>query len=55
MLCHFLMREYISPRGRLYIPDAHMTQFPTLCDYILQGWAQQVETNKKFKKIYECD
>jgi hypothetical protein len=23
-LCHFLMREYISPRGRFHIADGHM-------------------------------
>jgi hypothetical protein len=37
---HFLMRHYISPLGRFYIPDGHMTQFPALCDYIDQGRAQ---------------
>jgi hypothetical protein len=35
-LRHFLMREYIFPRGRFHIPDGHMTQFPALCDYIQQ-------------------
>jgi hypothetical protein len=54
-LCHFLIHEYISPRGRFHIPDGHMAQFPTLCDYILQQRAQQAETNKKFKKICGCD
>jgi hypothetical protein len=39
-LCHFLMREYISPCGRFHIPDGHMAQFPVLCDYIEQGRAQ---------------
>jgi hypothetical protein len=34
-LCHFLMREYISPKGMFDIPDGHMAQFPALCDYIL--------------------
>jgi hypothetical protein len=54
-LCHFLIHEYISPRGRFHIPNGHMAQFPALCDYILQQRAQQAETNKKFKKIYGCD
>jgi hypothetical protein len=53
-LCHFLMCEYISPHGVFHIPDGHMAQFPALCDYILQGRAQQVETHKKFKQIYGC-
>jgi hypothetical protein len=53
-LCHFLMRKYISPRGRFYNPDAHMTQFPVLCDYIKQGQAKQAETHKK-KKICGCE
>jgi hypothetical protein len=35
-LCHFLMREYISPHGVYDIPDGHMAQFPMLCDYIVQ-------------------
>jgi hypothetical protein len=48
------MRKYISPRGRFYIPDAHMTQFPVLCDYIKQGQAKQAETHKK-KKICGCE
>jgi hypothetical protein len=54
-LCHFLMREYISPHGRFHIPDGHMTQFLALCDYIEQGQAQQVETHKKFKKLCGCE
>jgi hypothetical protein len=54
-LCHFLMREYISPCGRFHISDEHMTQFPVLCDYIQPGRATQAETYKKFKKIYVCD
>jgi hypothetical protein len=53
-LCHFLMREYISPRGWFHIPDGHMAQFPTLCDCIEQGRAQHTETHKKFKKICGC-
>jgi thioredoxin-related protein len=48
---HFLMREYISSYGVFHIPYGHMTQFPAICDYILQGQAQQVKTHKKFKKI----
>jgi hypothetical protein len=40
-LCHFLMHEYISPRGKFHILDGHMTQFPALCDYIQQGRAQK--------------
>jgi hypothetical protein len=54
-LCHVLMREYISPHGRFYIPHGHMARFPALCDYIQQGRAQQVETHKKFKKICGCE
>jgi hypothetical protein len=54
-LCHFLIREYISPRGRFHIPNGHMTQFLALCDYIEQGRAKQVETHKKFKKIFGCE
>jgi hypothetical protein len=53
-LCHFLMREYISPHGLYHISDGHMAQFPTLYDYILQGQAQQAETYKKFKQNYGC-
>jgi hypothetical protein len=53
-LFHFLMREYISPHGVFHIPDGHMTQFLVLYDYILQGRAQQVKTNKKFKQIFGC-
>jgi hypothetical protein len=51
-ICHFLMRHYISPHGRFHIPNGHMAQFPTLCDYIVQGRAQHVETNKKFKHLW---
>jgi hypothetical protein len=54
-LCHFLMREYISPRERFHIPDGHMAQFPALCDYMEQGQAKQEETHKKFKKICGCE
>jgi hypothetical protein len=36
-LCHFLMYEYVSPRGQFHISDGHMAQFPMLCDYIQQG------------------
>jgi hypothetical protein len=54
-ICHFLMRHYISTRGWFHIPDGHMTQFPTLCDYIDQGRAHQAETNKKFKQICGCE
>jgi hypothetical protein len=39
-LCHFLMCEYISSHGWFRIPDGHMAQFPTLCDYIEQGQAK---------------
>jgi hypothetical protein len=53
-LCHFLMREYISPHGVFHIPDGHMAQFSMLCDYILQGRAQQAKTHKKFKQICGC-
>jgi hypothetical protein len=53
-LYHFLMREYISLRGRFHIPNGNMAQFPILCDYIQQGRATQVETHKKFKKICGC-
>jgi hypothetical protein len=49
------MLEYISPKGTFHIPDGHMAQFLALCDYILQGRAQQAEMNKKFKKICGCD
>jgi hypothetical protein len=48
------MREYISPHGVYDIPDGHMAQFPMLCDYIVQEWAQQAETHKKYKKICGC-
>jgi hypothetical protein len=50
-LYHFLMHQYISPRGWFHIPDNHMAQFPVLCDYILEGRAQQAEMNKK---ITQC-
>jgi hypothetical protein len=53
--CQFLMREYISPRGRFHNLDGHVTKFPALCDYIQQGRAQQAETHKKFLKNYGCD
>jgi hypothetical protein len=53
-LCHFLMREYISPHSVYHIPNGHMTQFPAVYDYILHGRAQQVETHKKFKQICGC-
>jgi hypothetical protein len=53
-LCHLLMHQYISPRGQFHIPDGHWGQFSALRDYILQGRAQQAETNKKFKKITRC-
>jgi hypothetical protein len=33
-LCHFLMCEYILPRGVYHIRNGHMAQFPVLCDYI---------------------
>jgi hypothetical protein len=33
-LCHFLIREYISPRGVHHTLDGHLAQFPMLCDYI---------------------
>jgi hypothetical protein len=33
-ICHFLMREYISPRGVFHTPDGQMAQFSMLCDYI---------------------
>jgi hypothetical protein len=33
-LCHFLMREYILPRGVYHVPDGYMVQFHALCDYI---------------------
>jgi hypothetical protein len=49
------LRHYISPRGWFHIPDGHMTQFPVLCDYVDQGQAQHVETNKKFKQICGCE
>jgi hypothetical protein len=47
--CHFVMC------GRFHIPNGSMDQFPTLCDYIQQRRAQQVETHKKFKKICGYD
>jgi hypothetical protein len=53
-LCHFLMREYISPHTVFHIPDGHMDQFVALCVYLLQGQAQQVKTHKKFKQICGC-
>jgi hypothetical protein len=52
--CHFLMHEYISPRGQFHIPDGHMAKFSALCDYIEQGQAQHAETHKKFKKLCGC-
>jgi hypothetical protein len=36
-ICHFLVREYISPYGAYHTPDGHITQFPVLCDDIQQG------------------
>jgi hypothetical protein len=39
MICHFLMRKYISRCGVYHIPDHHMAQFPMLCDYIQEGRA----------------
>jgi hypothetical protein len=53
-LCHFLMCEYISPRGAYHVFDGHMAQFPALCDYIEQGWAKQLETQRKFVDLYRC-
>jgi hypothetical protein len=35
-ICHFLMRDYISPCGVFHTPDGHMAKFPALCDYIKQ-------------------
>jgi hypothetical protein len=51
MIYHFIMREYISPRGGYHTPDGHMAQFLELCDYIKQGRAQQMKTHKKFREI----
>jgi hypothetical protein len=31
-----------------------MAQFPTLCDYIQQGRAQQAETHKEYREICGC-
>jgi hypothetical protein len=53
-LCSFLMREYMSLLGVFHIPNGHMAQFSALCDYMLQGRAQQAETHKKFKQICGC-
>jgi hypothetical protein len=36
-LCHFLMHEYISPRGAYHTLDGYMAQFLALYDYIEQG------------------
>jgi hypothetical protein len=36
-ICHFLMCEYILPRGAYYTSDGHLVQFPMLCNYIEQG------------------
>jgi hypothetical protein len=53
-ICHFLIREYILPRGTYHTPDDHMGQFIALCDYMQQGWAKQMETHRKFKEICGC-
>jgi hypothetical protein len=53
-LCHFLMSEYISPRGVYHTPDGHMAQFPALYDYIEQERAKQLETHRKFVDVYRC-
>jgi hypothetical protein len=36
-ICHFLMRDYISPHGVFHTPDGHMAKFPVIYDYIKQG------------------
>jgi hypothetical protein len=35
-ICHFLMHHSILLHGQFHIPDGHMAQFPTMCDYIVQ-------------------
>jgi hypothetical protein len=52
--CHFLKREYISPRGAYHTLDGHITQFPVLCDYMQQVRTKQLETHGKFKEICGC-
>jgi hypothetical protein len=52
--CHFMMHEFILPRGVYHVPDGHMTQFLALCHYIEQGWSKQLETHRKFKEICGC-
>jgi hypothetical protein len=32
-LCHFMMHEFISPKGRYHNDSGHMTDNPTLCDW----------------------
>jgi hypothetical protein len=39
------MCEYISPCGVYHTPDGHLAQFPTLCDYIEQERAKQLDTH----------
>jgi hypothetical protein len=53
-LCHFMMREYISPHGVYHVPDGHMTHFPALCYYIEQGRSKQLENHRKIKEICGC-
>jgi hypothetical protein len=53
-LCHFMMREYISPHGVFHTPDGHMAQFHALRDYIHQGQAKQANTHGKFREICGC-
>jgi hypothetical protein len=54
MICHFLMREYISSRGVFHTPDGHMAKFPALYVYIHQGRAKQANTHMKFTEICGC-
>jgi hypothetical protein len=53
-ICHFLICEYISPRGAYHTHDGDMAQFPALCDYIHQGRANQLETHMKFVDVNRC-
>jgi hypothetical protein len=31
-ICHFLMRDYISPRAMYHTPDGHMAKFPVVTE-----------------------
>jgi hypothetical protein len=51
-LCHFLMREYMSPHGAYHTSDGHMAQFPYNKDK--QNSWKLIENLRKFVDVYRC-